>query len=447
MKTLQEIQYLIEKQEQMRSTINKTYLFSADRLRKVSEVLWDINSHYAEEPELWDIINTAFGENSAYHAWVMTLPTAVRSKYTVSLGHHPERNDFVSGKTIGPKLNLEIGEFSTQSIDDLPAYASTSYLKKTKSDWLNHLETIDDTSNECNIARIIENLIQSEHSIECTSMTARVILADYLHDPRLKSSDKQLINTYLHALNAHQATLRELNLPSILEPRDQLLTTVLEKLNNVMNSPAFIRSQQYLEDLYPCIQKINTLHEKYPNLNNPTPYTSVLYEQIQQYPAMLDDLSTALAKAGIPSESTLATLHAAKLREASLNACIDLDTLLATHAINSEQREFTALQALMNSTQYTSTQYADEGELQTPLLTQQRSTYLEHLLTEAFPNLFSRQLGEHRFIVNADLPHKETIEKALGINHNVPTPSPINPFAFSVRDLNRMIEDDPNNAL
>ena len=314
--------------------LDKFHLFHSSRVDAIAKQLAQLNALIHAEPALFDIANAAIGQSPKYQAWLKLLSHNQKERVALGLPNH-------------------------------------SYGNNTESNWLNQFTTNNDETQR-KTAEQIEAFIREE--VGCFKKTdiSRALLAQYLNATNVGKKDKETIHAYFTLLQKHQAAYAQLKLHEILKPSNQTLEQVKSRLNEKYQSNDYIKYHQSMEDLIPVIREIKQLGGKYPNLPSKDDITTatnlVLARPIE-----------AAATAALVSQELKDT---ATNRLASFRAAISIDVTLAN--LTPVQRKAVALQLILSPI-YSA---ADTSEA-----VHERNTWLVHLLSEAFPNMFTRKDG------------------------------------------------------
>jgi len=412
---------LLINQKEAIELLDKFFAFQTTRVSEMEEKLRVFQSSVRAEPEIYDILNAAFGKSNKFQTWLKILSPAQQDKVIIKLKKDPSTDMYMIN--LGSNNPIQLG-------NNADGYEATDYSLRTQSNWLKNQLSTESDESKINVAEHIETFIRDERV--CVSKTAilRVLLTQFLNDSRVRTKDKESINTCLAQLDKHREAYEKLNLHEILNPADQTLEAVVAGFNKKYQSLDYEKYHKSIENLLPTINEISLLGDKYPTL----PPSAELIKAANILVARPEKSAHLLSMSPALSQSA----STADNRLASFNGIKDVDNVLHGKLPLSPQRKEAALNALLSS---------ESLVLTYPEVTDQaihhRSAYLENMLAEAFPTVFQKD-NDIFVVVYPSLTFE--IYKAVGLNVTS-TITLLDPKKFNVNELKQLFYEDRTNPL
>ena len=401
---------LIKIQKTIHDALEKPVLLTSSRTKVVTDQLVDLRDLLLENNELCGIASSVFGPNSAFDTWVSAQAPEKQEKYRVTYDESLVR--------------MQIGKRGVDVNLDQTSYRSETYANKSKSLWLKHQETHN--QQQLLVANTIEQFILSERICLSNALASRVVLTEFLNNALVSPGDKNTINLFLTLVEKQRTAYNALNLHDLLNPADQSLETVISSLSEQYQSLAYTEYQHVLEALCVYGPQVEALNKKYPQLQHAKlDYTEPLLQRPMSYYKSLSTLNELMVGAGLNTSAVSHAMSTAKEREAVLNATLAVDALLSGQAPKSTQRQEAARRQIAASERSIDVSAYPKGPDQANQILNHRSTTLDILIIEGFPNL------------------KPTEEKALMIRKALGGDL-INPSLFDPNELNALYAQDNN---
>ena len=413
---------VIDTQKKLYNIIKKFYLVPLHRRNDASFEFGGLTAMLQDSPQTFEIAESALGAGSTFGKWVNTLSTKDQKEFALSLRLKED-------PPVANKYELIVGKNHFDIMDgggDLAA----SYTNKIKSRWLQQQES----NGVVKAASQIEEFVKNQRSSVIRLCGGEVCLFEYLNDAAVNDVDKELIRKYLNHVASYRVAYELLNLHEILVPEEQTLEQASSKLCEKYNSRGFEKYQSITEAMYPLAMQINNLSKKYPHLQNADKYTSPVFQVAPRYALQFKDLKKEMEKMNINTDSIEHTRQTAKKRAASYQGVVDSYQCVSELPMGSVQRREAAITGLLQM--HLLPMMYDEEAYKTDEIAFHKSTYLENLLVEAYPDSFMKP--DDVFLVSSGInKHTLQIYDALGIDATR-AKEPLRPEIFQPNGLDNL---------
>ncbi len=377
-------------QNEVYELLDKNYLLQTSRVADIEKQFRLLQSIIRIAPELYEIVDMAFNQSKKFQTWYMSLDPQHQKGLQLERIENSIKDVFMIhiGQIIGSNTPILLG-------DNQDGFKAHEYIERTHSRWFIDYKKNENDADRIQIAKYIETFIRNElitiHKIE----TLNALLAQFLTNNNVSSDDKKNIRELVSLLNKHQENYKQLNLHLILQPHTQTLEEVIARFCDKYQSDAYLKFHKSAENLVSWVHDIAILGDKYKYIashdeiinaaqvmTHSTLSNLRLLENIQNN--IEHEFEEELNKELLDINNVLIT---ANNRRASMDAAYQVDMLLSNTSRSSEQREQAALRGLL------AFDTLKLNDLNPNEQIHYRSTYLENLLTEAFPTIFTKNNG------------------------------------------------------
>ena len=435
---------VIKAQTDIAKILAEHFTLASGKANRIAGILTKMKTALSTQPNqeaIAPLVKMILGSGSAFDTWLNGL--AANSSSQIMQSMHPQTLIMIH---MPKKINYADSDFHHQ--------IESTWLMKRRAQSHGPDETTEIQNGKTQAAHAIEEFIRSEVVFLHTIGPAQIILNGYLNDSQVSQIDKQTIHAFSDALATQKAAYLALNLHELLNPSTQPLETVIQRVCEKYQSPAYAQYQNSLLKLSLLREPILNIETKYPSVGGLSTslstdlnqYVAPIFQRSVKYTDLLQKLQKEMSVAQLPDdlltlvESTLTT---AKSRAASIQGQEDVMTCLSDLPAGSSQRQEAALRGIAASESIDMTTYP-EGPAQSSQIQHHRSTYLEMLLIEAFPNMFS-QSSSGVLTVSNDRTQAADIYPALGLSLKTkPHDTIINPSTFDPVALDGLFERDHN---